>query len=287
MSAAEYGLPSPAGAPSWISLAQNVFSDMHDRWDTTSCNGGLKGQILSSSPGYDYKNSISNGLYFQLSVRLAKLTGSPEYVTAAEQVFEWVQSVGLVDENYNVYDGTDDTKGCTSVDHDQRSYIVGAYLYGSAVMQALTNDPKWVTRTNGLRRDIHLLSGQRHGREMRAGRYMQCGPAELQGLPFALAGCDFGSVASDGWDNSPPTPGVGQRGCGFTWSYTPRHNHLSTHSRIKRILMVERSNATQDGICVSRRIRHMRYKTRGAIAQTHRRTFSRTRRTRTPSSRVS
>ena len=60
-----------------------------------------------------------------------------------------MQGVGLIDNNYNVYDGTDDTKGCTSVDHDQWSYNVGIYLYGSAVMQALTNDPKWVTRTNG------------------------------------------------------------------------------------------------------------------------------------------
>jgi mannan endo-1,6-alpha-mannosidase len=150
MSAAEYDLPSPAGAPSWLSLAQNAFSDIHERWDTTSCNGGLKWQILTNAPGYDYKNSISNGLYFQLGARLAKFTGGPEYITEAEQVFEWVQNVGLIDSNYNVYDGTDDTEGCTSIDHDQFSYNVGVYLYGSAVMQALTNDPKWVTRTSGL-----------------------------------------------------------------------------------------------------------------------------------------
>jgi mannan endo-1,6-alpha-mannosidase len=39
MSAAEYGLPSPAGAPSWISLAQNVFNEFESRWDMTRCNG--------------------------------------------------------------------------------------------------------------------------------------------------------------------------------------------------------------------------------------------------------
>ena len=58
--------------------------------------------------------------------------------------------MGLIDNNHNVYDETDDTKGCTSVDHDQWSYNVGVYLYGSAIMQAPTNDPKWVTRTNSL-----------------------------------------------------------------------------------------------------------------------------------------
>src|SRR4051812_10428670 len=82
MSAAEYRLPSPTGALSWLSLAQNIFNMQ----DTTSCNGGLKWQISTSEAGYDYKNSISNGLYFQLGACLAKLTGSPEYITRAEEV---------------------------------------------------------------------------------------------------------------------------------------------------------------------------------------------------------
>lgn len=123
---------------------------MHERWDTTSCNDGLKWQIFTSEAGYNHKDCVSSGLYFQLGARLAKLTGSPEYITEAEQTFEWVQGVGLIVNNYNVFDRTDDTKGCTSVDHDQWSYNVGVYLYGSAVMQALTNDPKWARRTNGL-----------------------------------------------------------------------------------------------------------------------------------------
>lgn len=150
MAAAEYNLPCPAGAPSWLSMAQNVFSDLHERWDTTSCNGGISWQILSNAAGYSYKNSISNGLYFQLGARLAKFTGAAEYVSECEQVFEWVQSVGLIDGKYNVYDGTDDMQGCKSVDHDQWSYNQGVWLYGSAVMQALTNNATWATRTSGL-----------------------------------------------------------------------------------------------------------------------------------------
>lgn len=150
MSAAEYDLPSPAGAPSWISLAQNVFSEMNSRWDMTSCKGGLKWKISSSSAGYDYKSTIANGLFFQLGARLARFTGNTDYSNMATQVFEWVQSVGLIDNDYNVYDGTDDTIGCSAVDHDMWSYNVGAFLYGSAVMQSFTNDPTWATRTSGL-----------------------------------------------------------------------------------------------------------------------------------------
>ena len=61
-----------------------------------------------------------------------------------------MQGAGLIGSNCNVYDGTDDAKGCTSVDYDQWSYNVGVYLYSSAVMQAITNDPTLVMRTNGL-----------------------------------------------------------------------------------------------------------------------------------------
>lgn len=41
MTAAEYGFPSPAGAPSWLSLAQNVMGAFQSRWDMTRCNGGM------------------------------------------------------------------------------------------------------------------------------------------------------------------------------------------------------------------------------------------------------
>jgi mannan endo-1,6-alpha-mannosidase len=149
MSAAEYGLPQPAGSPAWLSLAENVFNEMTGRWGSGSCNGGMKWKIAPSA-GYDYKSSIANGVFFQLSARLARLTGDPKYVDWAENVFDWMQAVGLIDGNYNVFDGTDDTKGCIDVDHDKWTYNTGVFLYGSAVLQDHTGDAKWATRTNGL-----------------------------------------------------------------------------------------------------------------------------------------
>jgi len=152
MAAAEFGLPVAAGSPSWLSVAQNVFNEMSGRWDMTSCNGGLKWKIGVDAPGYGYKNSVSNGLFFQLAARLYRATGSQEYADMANTIFTWVQSVGLIDKStWAVYDGTDDTIQCSRVDHDQWSYNVGLYLYGSAVMQAMPNsDPKWATSTTGL-----------------------------------------------------------------------------------------------------------------------------------------
>jgi len=152
MSAAEYGFPNPPNTPSWISLAQNVMTEFQSRWDMTRCNGGMKWKINPSADGYHYKSTIANGLAFQLAARLARFTGDQNYATWATNAFSWTQSVGLIDNHYNVFDGTDDAKstGCVDVNHDQWSYNVGAFLYGSAVMQDITGDAMWSDRTAAL-----------------------------------------------------------------------------------------------------------------------------------------
>lgn len=80
MSAAELNFPNPPkGNPSWLALAQTVFNKQAGRWDMSYCYGGLRWQILFTTPGYDYKNTISNGAFFQLGARLARYTGKNEY----------------------------------------------------------------------------------------------------------------------------------------------------------------------------------------------------------------
>lgn len=152
MSAAEYGLPPPSGATAnWIQLATNVFNAVSARWDTTSCKGGLGWQIDPNAQGYHYKNSIANGLLFQLAARLGRYTNDQKYLDFATQVFDWTLSVGLIDKStHSVYDGTDALKGCIDVDHDKWSYNVGVFLYGSAVMLSTTHDtPKWQPHVTG------------------------------------------------------------------------------------------------------------------------------------------
>ncbi len=98
-----------------------------------------------------FRNSISNGAFFQLSARLARYTGNQTYVDWAEKIWNWTSTIGLVDNLYNVYDGTDEQINCTEVDHHQWTYNVGVFLYGAAVMQNYTNSSEiWVERTNGL-----------------------------------------------------------------------------------------------------------------------------------------
>ena len=135
MSAAEEKFQNPPSTqPGWLALAQAVFNLYAERWDTTTCGGGLKWQIFSFNSGYDYKNSIANGCFFNLGARLAKYTGNQTYADWAGKVWDWEVSVGLLGPAYQVYDGTTDTANCTSVDHIQWSYNAGIYLFGAAVM---------------------------------------------------------------------------------------------------------------------------------------------------------
>ena len=153
MTAAERGFPNPA-TPSYLELAENVFNDMAgSRWNTSTCNGGLQWQFNPNNAGFYYKSSIANGGFFQLAARLARFTGNSTYSGWAERTYDWMSGVGLVDIDYNVYDGTDDTINCTQVDRDQWSYNVGALLLGSAVLANITTangSPPWTDRTQGL-----------------------------------------------------------------------------------------------------------------------------------------
>ncbi|KAI9692556.1 MAG: hypothetical protein M1822_006787 [Bathelium mastoideum] len=163
MTAAEYGFPSPpAPLPNWEVVAANVFNDMAGRWNTSTCNGGLTWQIYASNVnGLNYKNSISNGGFFQIAARLARFTGNATYADWANRIWDWTAGVGLIDESngYAVYDGTDDTQNCTSIDHDQWTYNAGMFVYGAAAMANISSlsssassasASDWTSRAQGL-----------------------------------------------------------------------------------------------------------------------------------------
>ncbi|KAF2440203.1 glycoside hydrolase family 76 protein [Karstenula rhodostoma CBS 690.94] len=150
LTAVENGVAVPAGSPTFLSMAQNVFNEQKARWDESSCSGGMRFKIRAGDAGYEYKSSIANGLFFQLAARLAKLTGDADARAWAEKTYDWITSTGLIDAAFNVYDGTDAASGCVDLNTNQWSYNVGAFLYGAAVMASQTGDKKWVDRTHGL-----------------------------------------------------------------------------------------------------------------------------------------
>ncbi|KAI4263641.1 MAG: hypothetical protein L6R42_001223 [Xanthoria sp. 1 TBL-2021] len=145
MSAAELNFPDPSREDvSWLALAQAVFNEQASRWETTTCGGGLRWQIFSWNKGYEYKNSISNGCFFQLAARLARYTGNQTYADWAIKTWNWMESTPLVTPQYNIYDGVDMRDNCTKPIPLEWTYNIGTFLMGAANLYNYTDgDPTW------------------------------------------------------------------------------------------------------------------------------------------------
>ncbi|KAL9131421.1 MAG: hypothetical protein Q9217_000635 [Psora testacea] len=154
MSAAEQKFPDPpSGKPGWLELTQAVFNTQALRWDTQYCNGGLRWQIFTFNNGYDYKNTISNGVFFNLASRLAMYTGNDTYAEWANKAYDWTAAVGFMTDDYHFYDGAHTTLNCTDINKVQWTYNIGVYLIGAANMYNYTSgstQEMWKSRVLGM-----------------------------------------------------------------------------------------------------------------------------------------
>ncbi|KAI1614379.1 mannan endo-1,6-alpha-mannosidase [Exophiala viscosa] len=138
--------------PSWLSLAQAVFNFQRSLWDTAYCGGGFRWQVYSFNAGYNLKNSISNGGNFQLSARLAYVTGNSTYGDWAEEVYDWMESSPLLEMDnstgiFYIWDNTDTDNNCSDVQNYVWSYNYGTMLMGAAYMYNYTNGSSvWLDR---------------------------------------------------------------------------------------------------------------------------------------------
>ncbi|TQW05539.1 glycoside hydrolase family 76 [Cordyceps javanica] len=152
MLAAETRFPNPPDdEPQWLALAQAVWNTQAEpsRWDGT-CGGGLRWQRQFFNNGFNYKNAIANGVFFNLGARLARYTSNYTYAQRAEQTWDWLWSVGYIDnQNWHVYDGGHVEHNCTDINRLTVSYNPALLIHGSAFMYNYTNgDEKWKYRIN-------------------------------------------------------------------------------------------------------------------------------------------
>ncbi|KAI2638541.1 glycoside hydrolase family 76 protein [Xylaria nigripes] len=154
LTAMEYSFDTIPGAPTWDVIATNTFNLFVSRWnaETETCNGGLKWQYNPSANGWTYKNAVTNGAFFQTSARLARYTGNQTFADWATKVWDWSRGVGLVSEDYHVYDGASDdqSSNCTQMNRDEWSYNIASYIHGAAHMANLTGEPEWEQHVQGL-----------------------------------------------------------------------------------------------------------------------------------------
>lgn len=150
MLAAELNFPNPpSDQPQWLSLAQAVWNtqaapDRHD----DECNGGMRWQIPLSNNGYNYKNTIANGCFFNIGARLARYTGNETYAKYAEETYDWIAGVNYISDKWDVYDGGHVEENCTDINKAQFSYNAAVLIQGMAFLWNMTEDEKWKDRIN-------------------------------------------------------------------------------------------------------------------------------------------
>ncbi|KAL6849484.1 mannan endo-1 [Amphichorda felina] len=154
MLAAEYVFPDPSDdKPQWLSLAMAVYNGMVSRWDKEHCDGGLRWQVYNVNVGWNYKNSVSNGCFFNIASRLARYTGNDTYAAWANKIWDWEESMGLVSSDFKLRDGVTIHEGqkCQDDRDDAEwTYNSGIWLHGSSIMWDYTGDDKWRQRTEGI-----------------------------------------------------------------------------------------------------------------------------------------
>lgn len=137
MLAAEAKFPDPPSEkPQWLALAQAVFNTMAspNRHDD-GCGGGLHWQIPPVNRGYNYKNSIANGCFFNLGARLYRYTGNKTYSDWAIKTWSWMETVGLLDNStYAIYDGASTDDSCKNIFKAEFSYNNAIFAQGAAFM---------------------------------------------------------------------------------------------------------------------------------------------------------
>lgn len=165
MAAAEKNFSNPnSNEPGWAYLAQAVFNTMAARWDNQHCGGGLRWQIFTWNNGYNYKNSVSNGCFFNLAARLARYTDNSTYVEWADRIWNWMVELKFIDTHYQywpVYDGAGMPSNCTKIDDLEWTYNSGLFMSGAAFMYNHTQDPKWAERARRiwLRARVFFMDG--------------------------------------------------------------------------------------------------------------------------------
>jgi mannan endo-1,6-alpha-mannosidase len=102
----------------------------------------LRWQVYPYLVGYDYKNSIANGCFFNLASRLARYTENDTYSQNAEKTWNWIQGTGLMTSDYKIYDGGHIEYNCTDVNRVEFSYNMAVWTLGAANMYNYVSPPQ-------------------------------------------------------------------------------------------------------------------------------------------------
>ncbi|KAH7030634.1 family 76 glycoside hydrolase [Microdochium trichocladiopsis] len=147
----------PEDQPQWLALAQGTLHsqmNMNRRIDpnaNTPCAWGLRWQVFSGNTGYDYINTISNGCFMNMAVRVGRYTGNSSYYEWAEKTYDFMRGLKYISDDYQVFDGAHEPHQCRDINNLTFSYNAAIVLQSAAYMYNVTDGAeKWKREIDGI-----------------------------------------------------------------------------------------------------------------------------------------
>ncbi|KAJ5826052.1 CAZyme family GH76 [Penicillium riverlandense] len=111
--------------PSYLELAEGIFSSLSSNWGTNCGNGGIYWSTTSN-----YVNSITNELFLSIAAHLANRVpaNKDQYIDWAQKQWNWFAAQGFVNKNGTINDGL--TSSCQNNGQTIWSYNQGVVLGG-------------------------------------------------------------------------------------------------------------------------------------------------------------
>ena len=119
-------------------MARTIFARNTAAWDD-SCGGGLRWHARSN-----YKNAITNELFFTLAALLHQRSSGGSYLTWAQRGWEWFSAKGFIGPAGLVNDGI--TPSCQNNGATTWTYNQGVILGGLAALSEITGDRGYLTQ---------------------------------------------------------------------------------------------------------------------------------------------
>ncbi|KAJ3254291.1 hypothetical protein HK103_007261 [Boothiomyces macroporosus] len=122
----------------YIDHAAHEHQLMQQSW-SSKCGGGVLWTING-----DYKNTIANGLYFELSSKLFLKTKNQFYLNEAQKTIDWIMNVAKLYDGKVFLDGIKNIDSTCSLNGGIYSYQHGVIISGMVNMYKATSDQNWL-----------------------------------------------------------------------------------------------------------------------------------------------
>ncbi len=129
------------GNSQYLSMAETIFANMTNGWDTTTCGGGIWWNTSKT-----YKNAIANELFLDVAAKLANRTtagASATYLNWAQNEWAWFKASGMINSSNLINDGLTSTNptACINNQKTEWSYNQGVILGGLVELNQANPDP--------------------------------------------------------------------------------------------------------------------------------------------------